>query len=392
MFDCEVILKAGTMKQTVLQVIPNLGAGGAEQSCVDIVAGLTERGYRALVVSAGGSRIAEVERLGGKHFIHSVNSKNPFVILKNAVWLAKFIRDKKVDVVHARSRAPAWSAWLASRMTGRHFVTTFHAAYKFSNSFKRFYNLVMARGDRIIAVSRFIAEYITCSYDVDPDKIRVIFRGIDLTKLKLEEVNEESRSALRDEWVVDEGQRIVLMPARLSPIKGHKVLIEAMALLSPEYGDVVAIIVGDDQGREAYRRELEARILSNRLADKVKLVGHCDDMPTAYSLAVVVVMPSRIPEGFGRVPVEAMAMGVPVIASDLGATNETVQEGKTGWLLPPSNPQSWANAIAEALAMKPEQRACMAEAARLRAQTYFDRRRMISDTIAVYDELMGKDV
>ena len=379
------------MKRTVLQVIPNIGAGGAEQACVDIVMGLMERGDHALVVSAGGARAAEVERLGGKHYVHSVNSKNPFVILKNALWLAQFIRDKKVDIVHARSRAPAWSAWLACRMTGRPFVTTFHAAYKFSNRSKKFYNSVMGRGDRIIAVSRFIADYITRSYGVNKGKIRIIFRGIDLARLKPEDVTEESRAALCDEWVVDEGQRIVLMPARLSPIKGHKLLIEAMALLPPECGDVVAIVVGDDQGRDAYRRELEGRILSNRLADKVKLIGHCDDMPAAYSLADVVVMPSRIPEGFGRVPVEAMAMGVPVIASDLGATCETVQEGKTGWLLPPSNPQSWANAIKEALTMKPEQRARMAEAAQQRAQIYFDRRRMISDTLAVYDELMGKD-
>jgi lipid-A-disaccharide synthase len=385
-------LAAGRGKRTVLQVIPNLGAGGAEQSCIDIVAGLKEHDGLPLVVSAGGPRAPEVERLGGRHYTHRVNSKNPFVILKNALWLARFIREKRVDIVHARSRAPAWSAWLAARMTGRPFVTTFHAAYKFSSAPKKFYNRVMTRGVRVIAISQFIADHIVSSYGINPDKIRVIPRGIELDRFAPQLVTEARRSELRREWVVPEKQKIVLMPARISPIKGHRLLIEAMALLPLDVEDVVAVVIGDAQGREGYRRELEGRIRSNGLLNNVKLVGHCSDMPAAYSLASIVIVPAAVPEGFGRVPVEAMAMGVPVIVSDLGAPRETVLEGETGWLLPPSNPQAWADAIVHALTMTPEARARMAKAGMERARTLYSRDSMIRATMAVYDEVLGKGV
>ncbi|MDD5585453.1 MAG: lipid-A-disaccharide synthase [Alphaproteobacteria bacterium] len=384
-------LEARPVKRTVLQVIPNLGAGGAEQSCVDIVSGLTERGCLPLVVSAGGSRASEAERRGGRHYTYPVNSKNPFVILKNAWRLARFIRNKHVDIVHVRSRAPAWSAWLAARMTGRPFVTTFHAAYKFSGAAKKFYNRVMTRGDRVIAISQFIADHIVRSYRINPKKIRVIPRGVELDKFMPENVTEDRRGELRGEWKLAGQPRIVLMPARISPIKGHRLLIEAMAMLPLDFSDAVAVVIGDDQGREGYCRELEGRIRSNGLQNNVKLVGHCTDMPAAYSLADVVVVPALVPEGFGRVPVEAMAMGVPVIASDLGATRETVVEGETGWLMPPSNPQAWADAIVRALTMTPEERARMAQAGMERARAYYGRALMIRDTLAVYDELMGED-
>lgn len=379
----------------ILQVIPNLDAGGAEQSCVDIVAGLVQRGHRALVVSAGGRRVEEIERLGGKHIMLPVDSKNPLVILKNAELLSHLIRDDKVDIIHARSRAPAWSAWLASRKTGIPFVTTFHAAYKFSGKLKKAYNRIMTRGDRIIAISEFIKTHIVNSYDIDPQKIRVVYRCVDLERFQPEAVTEDRLQTLRQAWGINPNQRIVLMPARLSPIKGHKLFIEAMArlfssllagegVLSP-----IALIVGDDQGRQAYRNELEELIVSKNLQNRIKLVSHCSDMPAAYRLADAVVVPSFVPEGFGRVPVEAMAMGVPVIASDLGATIETVQDGVTGWRLPPLDPQTWANAINHALNLPSDERARMTQAAQQAVREKFDRRKMIADTLAVYDDVMN---
>jgi glycosyltransferase involved in cell wall biosynthesis len=331
-----------------------------------------------------------VERLGGRHYTHPVHSKNPLTILKNAFWLARFIRDRHVNVVHARSRAPAWSVWMASRMTQRPFVTTVHAAYKFSTKIKKFYNSVMARGDRIVAISPYIAHQITRAYSVDVKKIRIVNRGIDLERFSPDNVSEERREALRKAWNVKKGQKIVLMPARVSPIKGHTLLIEAIAHLPHNDGQTVAVLLGDDQGRHGYRRELEALIRSSGLQNEVRMVDHCNDMPAAYSLATVAVAPSRFPEGFGRVPVEAMAMGVPVIASDLGAMHDTVRDGETGWLLPPSNPRVWAEAIARALALTPEERADMAKDAMLRAHASYDLRRMVIDTLAVYDELAGE--
>jgi glycosyltransferase involved in cell wall biosynthesis len=382
-------LAARPGKRAVLQVIPNLGAGGAEQSCIDIVTGLKERGYLPLVVSAGGARAPEVERLGGRHYTHRVNSKNPLIILNNAFWLARFIREKRVDIVHARSRAPAWSAWLAARMAKCPFVTTFHAAYKFSSALKRCYNRIMTRGGRVIAISQFIADHIAQSYRINPEKIRVIPRGIELDRFAPEHVTEDCRDELRREWNVSEKQKIVLMPARISPIKGHRLLIEAMALLPLDMADVIAVVIGDAQGREGYLRELEGRIRSNGLQNNVRLVGHCTDMPAAYSLASAVAVPAMVPEGFGRVPVEAMAMGVPVIASDLGAPRETVLDGVTGWLLPPSNPQAWADAIVRALTMMPEERLRMTRAGMDRARARYSRDKMIRDTLAVYDEVLG---
>jgi len=377
------------VKKTILQVIPNLGAGGAEQASVDMVDGLHARGWGALVVSAGGARVEEIERLGGRHYEQSVNSKNPAVILKNAVWLALFIRKKRVDIVHARSRAPAWSVWLACLMTGTPFVTTFHAAYKFSHPLKQFYNRVMTRGARIIAISQYIADHIAQAYGVEPAKVRVVLRGIDLEKFSPEDVTETRLSVLRRVWGVSGGQRVVLCPARLSPIKGHRLFIEAMGVLGRGFEDVMAVIVGDDQGREAYRSELQEMIRSNGLEGKVKIVSHCADMPAAYRLASVAVVPSLVPEGFGRVPVEAMAMGVPVIASDLGATRETVREGVTGWLLPPENPKAWAAALAHALALPDEDRARMAHVATEEAWARFDRKAMIAGTLAVYEEMLA---
>ena len=375
------------MTLTILQIIPNLGAGGAEQACVDIVAGLRARGDRAWVMAAGGRRVEEIERAGGVFFQKNVASKNPFVILKNAWDLARFIRKEKIDIVHVRSRAPAWSAWLACRAVSCPFVTTFHAAYKFSNPVKKFYNRVMARGDRIIAISDYIAAHIKDSYGVDPRRICVIPRGINMDAFAPEAVTSERREALRRAWGVKDGVPLVLLPARLSPIKGQALVIEAMALLS-NTGSAQAVIVGDDQGRVGYRQALMDLIAARGLRDRVFLVGPCADMPAALDLAALVVVPSKVPEGFGRVPVEAMAMGKLVLASSLGATGETVRDGETGWLLPPENPEKWAEVMARALVLPPEERRTRGEDARRYVKERFSRRQMVDATLAVYDGVM----
>lgn len=377
------------MVLTVLQIIPALGTGGAEQACVDIAAALVARGDRAIVVSSGGRRVPEVERAGATHILCAAASKNPIQILRNARWLARLIREHKIDIVHARSRAPAWSAYLACRRTKCAFVTTFHAAYKFSSALKKMYNRVMARADRIIAISPTIARHIVDSYGVAQKKICLVNRGIDVKAFDPAAVTHERRAAILRSWDVVVDAPLVLLPARLSPIKNHDLLIDAMAVLKEQGGEMPLLcFVGDDQGRTAYSKRLRARIDQMNLEKHIRLVGPCSDMPAALSMAALVVMPSKVPEGFGRVPVEAMAMGVPVIASNLGATRDTVADGVTGWLLPPDDVGAWAAQIAQVLAMRQAQRESMAKAARARVATQFAQETMITGTLAIYDELM----
>ncbi len=370
---------------TVLQVIPSLGAGGAEQACVDMTRGLVQAGHRALVVSSGGPRVRDIEQAGGEHIARNVASKNPLQILANAVWLARLIRARGVNVVHARSRAPAWSAFWASRMAACAFVTTFHAAYKFSGPFKKFYNGVMARGDRVIAISEFIARHVRENYGVD-DKLRTIPRGINLDVFSPEAVTDERCARLRALWKLVPNEIVILVPARLSPIKGQGVIIEAMTLLSPQFRNVTAVIVGDDQGRSGYRQHLERKIEARDMQERVKIVPHCDDMPAAYRLSSLVVAPSLVPEGFGRVPVEAMAMGAPVIASNLGGMAETIRDGVTGWLVPPNQPHKLADAIVNALMQSDAAHEAMVHAAIDHARTRYDTRVMVAGTLAAYAE------
>ena len=364
------------MTLTVLQIIPRLGAGGAEQACFDVAAGLVARGDRALVVSDFGSRVDEVAKVGGEYMQIPAASKNPLQIWRNAKWLEELIRKEHIDIIHARSRAPAWSAWLAAKRTKCHYVTTFSCSLPFfRNKIKKAYNDVMARGERIIAISQFVAEHIHREYGVPEKRIRTIYRGIETEKFASEKVTPERQKVLRDAWNVTRHDRIILLPARLSPIKGHKLLIAAMAVEPLNSENVIAVIIGDDQGRVAYRQELTEQIEKKALGDRVRLVKHCSDMPAAYSLASVVAMPSYVPEGFGRVPVEAMAMGVPVVASSLGATIETVLEGVTGWLLPPHDPSQWAEALTNALHLSEEERAKMADAGQKIVREHFTRAR-----------------
>jgi len=377
------------MTKTILQIIPALGTGGAEQACVDIAVALCHRGDKALVVSSGGRRVEEVQDAGGVHFRRDVATKNPVRIIRNAFWLAKVIKEYKVDVVHARSRAPAWTAYLACKMTGCRYVTTFHAAYKFSSSLKLAYNRVMARGDLCIAISPFVAAYMRDNYRVPDGKIRLVNRGIDMEKFAPTAVPKPRTETLRGAWGLKADDFVILLPARLSPIKNHELIIQSLMALRQKGKKLpVVCFVGDDQGRVAYSMYLQALIEKEDLIENVKLVGACADMPAALSLASLVVMPSKIPEGFGRVPVEAMAMGVPVIASNLGATQATVLEGQTGWLLPPDDPAKWADAIERAMAMPVKDRKKMAKKARAHVILHFTNEAMVAQTLAVYDELI----
>jgi glycosyltransferase involved in cell wall biosynthesis len=370
----------------VLQVLPALETGGVERGTVDVAAAVAAAGGTALVVSSGGPMTRELERAGGVHVTLPVRSKNPFVMRRNAGRLAELIENRAVDVVHARSRAPAWSALAAARRTGTPFVTTFHGTYGQGSPIKRWYNSVMTRGDVVIAISEFIADHIRTTYGVSDGRVRVIHRGVDLDLFTPGRVSAERIVQLAERWRLTEGLPVVMLPGRLTRWKGQMLLIEAVARLGRR--DIRCVLVGSDQGRHRYRGQLERLVERRGLAGLVRITGHCQDMPAAYMLADVVVSASTDPEAFGRVAAEAQAMGRPVVASDHGAARETVLSGRTGWLIPPRNADALAEAIDEALALAPDQRQGLAAEAMAHVRANFSRDRMCAETLAVYDELL----
>ncbi len=369
----------------ILQVIPRLGVGGAERAAIDVSRAIVAVGGRALVASEGGALEPELLRTKATHIPMPAGSKSPFTILRNAGRLADLIRREGVDLIHARSRAPAASALKAARRTGVPFVTTFHAAYNFSNRIKKSYNAVMARGDRVIAISDFIADHVREHYAVGDDRLRRIHRGIDMVGFDPAAVGSERVASLAARWNLPDGVPVAMLPGRLSRWKGHGVMVEAMARLER---DAICLLVGVGWGREGQRRELERAIARRNLEGRVVMIEDVRDMPAAYRLADVVVSASVAPEGFGRVAVEAQAMGVPVVATDHGGARETVDAGSTGWLVRPNDPSALSRAVAEALDLDEEARVKLAAMARARAVGLFSRPAMCAATLNVYRELI----
>lgn len=378
----------GGGKPVILQVIPTLVTGGAERGCIDMAAAIQRAGGTAIVVSAGGPMARELERYGARHIQLPVQSKNPLTIRRNAARLTEIIRTQGVDLIHARSRAPAWSAFWAARRTGIPLVTTFHAPYNFQGRLKKWYNGVMARGDRVIAVSRFVYDHVAQNYGVGDDRLRLIHRGVDIDIMAPDKVTQARLATLIHQWRLPEDQRIVLLPGRLTRWKGQGVLIDAIARLGRR--DVRAVLVGDDQGRNEYRTELENHISRLNLGGQVTIAGHCNDMAAAYMLADVVVSASIEPEAFGRIIAEAQAMGRPVIVSDLGAVKETVINGETGLVVPPGDPDALAQAIRAALDLDPLQRQAVGLDGMRHVRSHFTKTGMCAATLEVYAELLGE--
>lgn len=375
-------------KFAVLQVLPALGAsGGVERGTVEMVEAIVRAGGRALVVSAGGPLVREVERAGGRHVEMPVESKNPFVIRANAQRLAQLIEAENIDIVHARSRAPAWSAWAAARRTKRRFVTTFHGTYGAGNWLKRRYNAVMTRGERVIAISSFIAGHIRQIYGVPFERIRIVHRGVDPVRFDPKTVTAERVVKMATAWRLTDGLPVVMLPARLTRWKGQTVFLDAIARL--KRNDIRAVLVGDAQGREGYRAELEAQIERLGLSSVARIVGHCNDMAAAYMLADVVVSASIDPEAFGRVIVEAQAMGRPVIATDHGGAKESIIDGRTGWLVPPGDAAALSEAIGRALALTESERRDLAALTTDNIVRNFSKQVMCDKTLEVYREVLA---
>jgi glycosyltransferase involved in cell wall biosynthesis len=363
----------------ILQVLPALDAGGVERGTLEIAEAIQAAGYRALVASSGGRLVPALEALGARHVTLPLATKSPLGIWRNAAALTRLVRAEGIAILHARSRAPAWSAWSAARRTGARFVTTYHGTYGEGFPGKRLYNSVMARGDRVIAISRHIADHIRTTHGRDS---QVIPRGADLRHFDPALVAPPRIAALRAAWDLPAGAPMILLPARLTRWKGQAVLIEALA----ELPGAIAVLAGDPQGREAYVTELRALAEARGVADRLRIPGHVADMPAALLAADVVVHASIEPEAFGRTVIEAQAMGRLVIAADLGGPRETVAHGVTGWLTPPGDAAALAAQIRAALALPPEVRAAMGQAAREGVPTMEAMQRA---TVALYRELLA---
>ncbi len=378
---------ARAARPVVLQVLPRLGSGGAERGAIDVAGAVVRAGGIAIVASAGGALIHELARLGAIHETLPLDSKNPLVMYANIGRLEKLIRRYNVDIVHARSRAPAWSALAATRRTGAHFVTTFHSTYGLQSGLKRRYNAVMTRGERVIAISDFIAGPIRENYGIDEHRLRTIHRGIDLVRFDPDRVSAERVIQLARQWRIPDGVPVVMLPGRVTRRKGHDLLIEAVALL--RHRELRCLVVGPDEGRGTFTRELEAQAKRLGVDNRVQFTGDCRDMPAAYMLADVVVAASSTPEAFGRVIAEAQAMGRPVVATDHGGAREQLSGGRMAWLTPLESAPALATAIDEALSLPVAERELLAPSAIANVRLRFAKDAMCQRTLLVYRELVG---
>ena len=340
----------------VLQVIPKLGYGGAETGCYDIAHYLPENDCGSFIVTSGGELLKFIDKKKVKIIKLPVHSKNPLIIFINFLALVGVILINNISIVHARSRAPAWSCLLAAKITGRKFVTTFHGTYNFKSKIKKFYNSVMVRSDLIIAGSNFIFSHIKENYTKYLDakkRLLVIFRGINVDYFDPTTKLDSDEKKLLKEWQIEKDKKIILLPGRLTGWKGQEVFIEAVNLVNIELGYEAfhAVILGSDQGRDLYKKKLIRLTEQHRLVNQVKFIDHCKDMALAYKVSDIVVSASIEPEAFGRVAVEAQSMEKPIIASNIGGSNETVIDEKTGFLFESNNAKSLSIKILKLLSM-----------------------------------------
>ena len=374
----------------ILQVIPQLDAGGAERTTLEVAEAIVAAGGRALVASEGGRLEGELKAVGGELFRLPMATKNPLVAWQNVSALEKIIRAEGVEIVHARSRAPALSAKAACDRTGAHYVTTYHGTYNARSGLKRWYNSFMARGELVIANSNFIRDHVLSEHRIDEAKIRVIPRGVDLARFDEDAIEPDRVQALVEAWGIDGADPVVLMPGRLTGWKGQREVLRAYGQLYRAGAALpVLVFAGDAQGRDAYVAELEAIIADYALGDRVKLVGHCSDMPAALMLSRLVLTPSIEPEAFGRTAAEAGAMGKLVIAADHGGAREVIIQGDTGWRVAPGDVDELAATIEQALNLDETSYSGMSDRARMHVRQSFSTEQLQASTLRVYEEVLN---
>jgi glycosyltransferase involved in cell wall biosynthesis len=380
-------------KINVLQVIPKLGYGGAETGCYDIAHYLAEKECGSFIVTAGGELLKFVKKEKVKIFRLPVHSKNPILIIFNALMLSLLIIFLKIKIVHARSRAPAWSCYIACLLTNRIFVTTFHGTYNFKSKFKKFYNSIMLRAKLTIAGSNFIFSHINENYSEyisKEKKLRVIFRGINVDYYNLKNISILKQEKLIKEWKLGSNKFTILMPGRLTPWKGQEKFIESLNILIEDYNltNFQAIILGSDQGRTVYKKKLINLVERYNLNKNVIFINNCKEMPLAYSLADVVVSASIEPEAFGRVAVEAQSMGKPIIASNIGGSKETILNKKTGFLYKFDDPRELAKSLNTVIQLNEEELKSMGNEGRKNITKKFDVETMCDTNLNEYKKLL----
>ena len=380
-------------KINVLQVIPKLGYGGAETGCYDIAHYLAEQDCGSFIATSGGALLKYVKKSKVGIFKIPVHSKNPILILINSILLSIFIILKKINIVHARSRAPAWSCYFACLITNTIFVTTFHGTYNFKNKFKKFYNSIMLRSKLTIAGSNFIFEHINENYNEylnKKKKLRVIFRGINIDYFNQKNISILKQEKLKKEWELDSNKFIILMPGRLTAWKGQEKFIESLNILIEDYNitNFQAILLGSNQGRKVYSKKLNSLVERYSLTKKIKFINSCQDMPLAYSLADVVVSASIEPEAFGRVAVESQSMGKPIIASNIGGSKETILNKKSGFLYKHDDPRELAKNINAVIQLNQEELKLIGNEGRKNVTRKFDVEVMCESNLREYKKLL----
>jgi glycosyltransferase involved in cell wall biosynthesis len=378
----------------VLQVIPKLGYGGAETGCYDLAHYLPENNCSSYIVTSGGELLKFIDKKKVKVIKLPVHSKNPFLMLFNSIALIFIILLNNISIVHARSRAPAWSCLFATKITRRKFVTTFHGTYNFKNSIKKFYNSVMIRSDLIIAGSNFIFSHINQNYSKYLDlkkKFLVIFRGINVDYFELSTILDSEENRLISDWEVDRNKKTILMPGRLTAWKGQETFIEALNLVNKELGyeSFNAIILGSDQGRDIYTKKIKRLAEQYRLTSQLKFIEHCKNMPLAYKISDIVVSASVEPEAFGRVAVEAQSMEKPIIASDIGGSNETIIDNVTGFLFQSGNAEALSKKIIEVLQLDESRLKSIGIEGRKNIIKKFNVEKMCFSTYSEYKKLLN---
>ncbi len=387
-------------KPVIMQILPALESGGVERGTIDIAKALKKTDFEPIVVSGGGILVYQLNEAKIKHIKLSVHSKNPFVIYSNIKKIADLIIENQVEVVHVRSRAPMWSAYFACKKTNTKLLSTIHGTYSLNFlcwkvfPLKKIYNSIMLKADAMIAVSEFIKDYLIKNYQrknkIFPlEKITVIQRGVDLDYFNFQKVSKNRIIELSKKWNLPDGKKIILMPARFTAWKGHEFLIEALAKVKNNF---LCVLVGSDHGHKKFRKKIENKIIKENLEGKVKIVGVCKDMPTAYAISHLVICPSIKPEAFGRVAIEAQASSRIIIATKIGGSLETIIDGKTGFLVEPQNVEKLTELIDKVLDFSDEKTYEIATAARAHTEEKFSNEKMCINTIEIYKSLISDNL
>ena len=381
-------------KINVLQVIPKLGYGGAETGCFDLAHFLSENNCKSYLVTSGGPLLKYINRKKVKVIRLPVQSKNPLLILLNSIVLIFIIFFFNINIVHARSRAPAWSCLFATKITRRKFVTTFHGTYNFKSSLKKWYNSVMVRSDLIIAGSNFIFSHIQKNYSTylnKEKKFLVIFRGINTEYFNPKKIKDSDKSLLRKKWKIDNDKKVILLPGRLTGWKGQEMFIDSIRNLKENSPDLnfIAVILGSDQGRKIFKKKLIRLVEQYRLNNEVLFIEHLELMPIAYEISDVVVSTSIEPEAFGRVSVEAQAMEKPILASNIGGSNETIINEKTGFLFESGNSKNLSEKLGEILNLSEVTRNGIGAEGRKNVKVKFNVEKMCNSTYSEYKKLIN---